>query len=77
MLLTSSCDSNVFSIAQLPTIPPDQDVYSTAQLPTDLSDTPGGAAQDSSEKTAEDLTYTAVTFHTNTTSSNDSSRDYL
>ncbi|XP_060723458.1 polymeric immunoglobulin receptor-like isoform X2 [Tachysurus vachellii] len=56
---TSSCNSNVYSIAELPTIPPDQDVYSTAQLPTDLSDTPGGAAQESSEKSAEDLTYTA------------------
>ncbi|XP_047669145.1 CMRF35-like molecule 8 isoform X3 [Tachysurus fulvidraco] len=67
---TSPCDSKVYSIAQLPTIPPDQDVYSTAQLPTDLSDTPGSAAQESSEKSAEDLNYTAVSFHTNTTNSN-------
>ncbi|XP_053354161.1 putative protein TPRXL, partial [Clarias gariepinus] len=70
------CDSTVNSNAQLPTIPSDQDVYSTAQLPTipsdqDVYSTAQVPTGQSAEKPAEGLTYAAVSFHSNTTSSND------
>ncbi|KAM9482305.1 uncharacterized protein Hap1MRO34_007530 [Clarias gariepinus] len=53
--------SAVYSTVQLPTIPSDQDIYFTAQLPTGQS----------AEKSAEGLTYAALSFHTNATSPND------
>ncbi|KAM9483026.1 uncharacterized protein Hap1MRO34_008069 isoform 1-T1 [Clarias gariepinus] len=70
------CDSTVNSNAQLPTIPFDQDVYSTAQLPTipsdqDVYSTAQLPTGQSAEKPAEGLTYAAVSFHSNTSSSND------
>ncbi|XP_053354163.1 CMRF35-like molecule 8 [Clarias gariepinus] len=61
VLPTIPCDSTIYSNDQLPTMPSDQDVYSTAQLPTGLSN----------EKPAEGVTYATVSFHSNTSSSND------
>ncbi|XP_060723232.1 uncharacterized protein LOC132844086 [Tachysurus vachellii] len=60
-LPTSPYDSPVYPAAQLLTICSDQDIYSTAQLPTHLS-----AAEPD-----EGLNYTSVSFHVESTSSND------
>ncbi|KAF5892974.1 polymeric immunoglobulin receptor-like isoform X4, partial [Clarias magur] len=75
-LPTIPSDQGVYSTAQLPTIPSDQDVYSTAQLPTipsdqDIYSTAQVPTGQSAEKPAEGLTYAAVSFHSNTTSTND------
>lgn len=70
VFFTTACNSAIYATDQLPTIPPDHNIYATAYTSTGLSAS-CSAAEHLANESDEDLNYAVITFHANSTSSND------